>query len=218
MKEIRTCTIRFANPMSDREIPLFRGAVINSIPEDNVLFHNHLNEKYRYSYPLIQYKLLENRAAIVCVEEGCDAVSRFLNNFSSEIRLGRETVRLVLDSSAESAIQAGIDTDMHDYRLQRWLPLNEKNYGQWLSTGSLTGRTELLERILTGNILSFGKGTGVQFQDEIKCILTDIHKQYYATYKEVRLMAFDISFKANVILPKEIGLGKGAGTGHGILL
>lgn len=183
-----------------------------------MLFHNHLNEKYRYSYPLIQYKLLENRAAIVCVEEGCDAAGRYLNNFSSEIRLGREMVRLVLDSSAESVTPTGIDTEMHHYRLQRWLPFNENNYGQWLATESLTERTELLERILIGNILSFGKGTGIQFQDEIKCILTDIHKQYYATYKDVRLMAFDISFKANIILPKEIGLGKGAGTGHGILL
>lgn len=50
---IKTLLIKFQNKISASEIPLFRGAVINSLDEKLVLFHNHVNDKLRYAYPLI---------------------------------------------------------------------------------------------------------------------------------------------------------------------
>lgn len=217
MKEIHICTIRFATGMARNELPLFRGAVINSLPHDNVLFHNHLDDKFRYSYPLIQYKLLDRKAAIVCIGEGSEAIKDYFSNFSSEIRLGDRQTALILESSASGCFPAGISGEYHEYTLSHWLPLNKDNYGEWLASRSLAEKSGILEKILTGNILSFGKGTGIQFDDKVECILTDISGQYPAIYKGVRMMAFDITFSANVTLPDYIGLGKGVSIGNGIL-
>ena len=59
-------TIKFSNHISKEEIPLFRGAVISTLEQNNILFHNHNDDNsLRYSYPLIQYKRIGGCAAIV---------------------------------------------------------------------------------------------------------------------------------------------------------
>lgn len=42
MPHIETLEVLFANPISQKEVPLLRGAVIASLPKDNILYHNHL--------------------------------------------------------------------------------------------------------------------------------------------------------------------------------
>lgn len=140
--------------MAPAELPLFRGAVINSLEEDEVLFHNHIDNNYRYAYPLIQYKLLHRKAAIVSLNEGAEAIKGYLDNFHSEIMLGEKAEKLILDSCSKTEFAAGIDGKEHRYRLRHWLPLNKQNYGQWTCTGSVSDKSRILERILTGNILS----------------------------------------------------------------
>ena len=80
MKIIKTLIIRFANPIRSKEIPFFRGAVIQSLEQKNILFHNHTENGFRYSYPLIQYKSLGGKAAIVCVDNGTEAIGEIFNN------------------------------------------------------------------------------------------------------------------------------------------
>ena len=91
VKSIRTLTVFYDTEISVKEIPLFRGAVIKSLGDKaNVLYHNHTGEKtFRYSYPLIQYKRLNGKAAITCVEEGVDLVGQLLSDFYGMINIGK---------------------------------------------------------------------------------------------------------------------------------
>ena len=90
MNYVRTLTVNFDTEIHQNEIPLFRGAVIHSLGEHpNVFFHNHLDdEKFRYAYPLIQYKRLGGKAAIVCIEEGVDIIGQFLTEVNSTLTIG----------------------------------------------------------------------------------------------------------------------------------
>ena len=83
MTEIKTLLIQFDNPIESEEIKFFRAAVISSLQEKDVLFHNHVEEGYRYAYPLIQYKRTHGKAAIFCIGEGVDAIYGYFtsNNF-----------------------------------------------------------------------------------------------------------------------------------------
>jgi len=76
-KNIRTLTVLYNTEISNKEISLFRGAVLKSLGDKaNVLYHNHTGEEtFRYSYPLIQYKRINGKAAITCVEEGADIIA-----------------------------------------------------------------------------------------------------------------------------------------------
>ena len=70
--------IQFANEISQKEIPMFRGAVLHSMESCPVLFHNHLGDKFRYAYPLIQYKRIKGKAAIVFVGKGVESFQEFM--------------------------------------------------------------------------------------------------------------------------------------------
>ena len=103
------------------------------------------------------------------------------------------------------------------YKLSQWLPLNSKNYEQYQNTEELVEKVKILERVLTGNILSFLKGVNIHLDEQLCIRITDILNQKVITYKEVKLMAFDIKFKANISLPSYIGIGKNASIGNGVL-
>lgn len=218
MSDIQITTITFRNAISRSMLSLFRGAVISSLSRDNILFHNHRGDGFRYSYPLIQYKTLGGKASIVCIGEGCSAIRDYFSGFSSTIALGDTETELFMESVREKSVSVSTGEEMNGHRLVRWLPLNKENYEEYVRTESVTAKCAMLEKILVGNILSFGKGVGIVFEDEVKCLITDIRRQYPASYKGVRLMAFDISFKTNVSLPYGIGLGKGVSIGNGTVL
>ena len=67
---VRVLTIKFANPLRHQQVPEFRGAVIAALDQKRLLFHNHDEQGLRYAYPLIQYKVLDGKAAIVATGEG----------------------------------------------------------------------------------------------------------------------------------------------------
>ena len=49
-KALKVLVVRFANEIAQYEIPLFRGAVIDAVGQENgLLFHNHVGEGFRYA-------------------------------------------------------------------------------------------------------------------------------------------------------------------------
>ncbi|MDR2791434.1 MAG: hypothetical protein LBB27_01650, partial [Tannerellaceae bacterium] len=98
MKRVKVLVVRFRNELHHKDIPRFRGAIIDTLQGNNILFHNHTDEGFRYAYPLIQYKRLNNKAAIVCIEEGTESIGEFFSCFSKVIRIGESEVNLELDN------------------------------------------------------------------------------------------------------------------------
>lgn len=219
-KTIRTLTVIYNTEISNREIPLFRGAVLKSLGDKaNVLYHNHTDEEsYRYSYPLIQYKRINGKAAITCVEDGADIIGQFLAETSEPLMLGDRETTFEVGKVLPEKVDVGICETPVSYSLQNWLPLNSRNYGQYKDTESLVEKIQILERVLVGNILSLLKGVGIRLDEKFELNITDITNQKLTTYKKVKLMAFDIEFKANITLPSYIGIGKNASIGNGVLM
>lgn len=218
-KIIRTLTVLYNTSISIRETHLFRGAVIKSLGEHaNLLYHNHISDsKYRFSYPLIQYKCIQGKAAITCIEEGADIIGQFLSETSEPLMIGRREIKMEVDKVIPEKTNIQVTDGLQTYTLHQWLPLNSRNYEQYQKAESLVEKIQILERVLTGNILSFLKGVGVHLEKRLDIHITDITKQNVITYKDVKLMAFDIKFKANISLPSFIGIGKNASVGNGIL-
>lgn len=217
MRKIRILYIRFRNELQNNEIEMFRGAVLSKLPNASVLFHNHVNDNFRYSYPLIQYKRLFGKAAIVCLEAGTEAVGELFSAGDFSFRIGDRVVRMEIDSiKAQQVLIQPWDTTF-TYHLHRWLPFNEENYKAYQQLEGLAERYGFLEKKLTGNILSLAKGLDIYFDTRILCKIIEIESPYWIMYKGVRMMAFNIRFKTNVSLPDNIGIGKGVSLGNGIL-
>lgn len=218
-KSIKTLTVLYNTPISIRETHLFRGAVIKSLGEHaNLLYHNHISDtKNRFSYPLIQYKCIRGKATITCVEEGADIIGQFLSETSEPLMIGRREIKMEVEKVIPEKTSIQVTDGVLLYTLHQWLPLNSRNYDQYQKAESIVEKIQILERVLVGNILSFLKGVGIHLEERLDIHITDITKQNVVTYKNVKLMAFDIKFKANISLPSFIGIGKNASIGNGIL-
>lgn len=215
--KIRILTLKFKNQINNEEIKWFRGAVINALKKDNILFHNHTQDNYRYSYPLIQYKRINNCAAIVCLEEGVEAIGQFFANYNTTMQIGNRMEKMEIDYVKPTLFTLQIWNDSFCYNLKRWLPLNKENYKAYNEIEGLADKITFLEKILTGNILSFTKGLGIHLEEELKCKILDITDCYTISNKGIKMAAFNIKFASNISIPNNIGLGKNASINCGVI-
>lgn len=211
-------TIKFSNHISKSEIPLLRGAIINALEHNNILFHNHNDDNsLRYSYPLIQYKRIGGCAAIVCIGEGTEAIYEYFHNFKPGIILGARPISLEVQNVRPHRALIQIWNDTIPYKITSWLPFNQENYQVYQKMESMNERLAFLERIMTGNILSFAKGIDIHFDQQITCSISEILRTDIIEYKNVKMTSFNLLFKSNVSLPDNIGLGKGVSLGNGTI-
>lgn len=215
--EVKIITLKFKNKIGSNEVKWFRGAIIKNINKDNILFHNHTSDNYRYSYPLIQYKRISGCAAIICIEKGAEAIGDLFANYKDRLLIGNRSVNMEIDFMKPSIITIKEQEEMNQYYIKRWIPLNSKNYIIYNEIKGLAEKIEFLERILIGNILSFTKGLNIYINDKVKCEITDIDSSYTITNKGIKMTAFDMKFACNISIPDNIGLGKNASIDCGIV-
>ena len=218
MYKIPTIVIQFDNEIESKALPYFRGAVIASLEKKDILFHNHDEDKLRYAYPLIQYKRIHKKAAVMGIGKGIEVISQLLTARDFNYQIGNEQVEMRIEAVNAYDNEINLSEEASNrYRLQNWLPLNTSNYAQYQNSESLVERIQILERVLIGNILSLLKGIEIHLEEQLIVHITDITGQRPYIYKKVKLMAFDIEFKTNIQLPQYIGIGKNASIGCGVL-
>jgi hypothetical protein len=217
MNAIQILTLIFDLPIKFGEIKLFRGAVIAALASDNLLFHNHIDDSLRYSYPLIQYKRIGGNAAIICIGEGTEVIGNFFDSQVQRIMLGEREVELKLKDVIGGEFNLTPTLLPHTYILKGWLPLNGENYNTYKGLTGVVERVQMLERILVGNILSMGKGLGHRWDDTISCKIVDIIRTHPVRNKGIVLLGFDIVWQCNLKLPIGIGLGKNSSIGSGVV-
>ncbi len=218
MPKIRLVKVIFDTKLTPIEIPAFRGAIIQIVGQEHVAFHHHIgDERFHYSYPVIQYKTHGKKAGIVCIQDGVDEIHHFFSKNEGQIRLGNEWRPLHVESVKINQFQVQVWDTSFAYSIRKWLPLNEKNYMVYQSLENLQERIVFLEKIIIGNVLSFAKGIGWTVDKPIEAKILDLSRQYWVSHKGVKLQAFDLDFKINAFLPFDVGLGKGASMGFGTL-
>ena len=206
--------------LKDIELPFLRGALISKVSNSGTLFHGHLPDGLRYSYPLIQYKKLGEYATVVALQEAVPQLAELLleNTVAIKLRLGRRMVSASLSDVFRQNIDMSVSTAMRTFEISRWLPLNQENYGAYCTMDSLADKLAFLENLLLGNILSFAKGVGVFFEEQVRVSIVYILSTGTFKYKGVEMLGFDIQFRTNVRLPEFIGLGKGVSLGFGTIM
>ena len=211
--------IEFESSRPVHKISSFRGAVIANFAENNILFHNHEGESLIYAYPLIQYKSLNGRLAIVGINEGAEAIdNKWKVGDTIELTIDRKQVSLTVCSKSSYAYTPDLTgCAKNSYTLRNWLPFNQENYHIYKGLETLQERTEMLDRLLTGNMLSLYKGLGYWIDGEVCANITEVIKTSTIKYKEVELICFDVKIKTNITLPLFCGIGTGSSKGYGII-
>ena len=136
--------------LKDIELPFLRGALISKVSNSGTLFHGHLPDGLRYSYPLIQYKKLGEYAAVVALQEAVPQLEELLleNQSPLELRLGRRLVCASVSDAFRQSMDISVSTVMRTFEISRWLPLNQENYEAYCAMDSLADKLAFLENLL----------------------------------------------------------------------
>ena len=219
-KQVRILTVVFEPEITGHQVSQFRGAIIDRVGRDCILFHNHLDDnEYNHHYPLIQYKRIYRHASIVCIDKGVDEIYRLFSQPDWKIRIGQEEKELRIKQLKVNKYNMNVWDKFFDYRMFNWLALNNKNYQLFNQTQSLAEKIRILEQILVANILSFAKGIDWRIPEDckIKVMIKDIVNKKVINFRGGLFSAFDIDFSTNVFLPENISLGKAASHGFGMV-
>jgi len=218
VKKIRILHVLFENEIQPWEVPAFRGAVIATAGKQNILFHNHQNETFRYGYPLIQYKEVDRKPMLMSIDQGIEEIHHFFEKMQLGILLGDRPYELKIDNLNMNQFTLQVWDKMWDYSMRNWIALNQNNYPVYIKIEALSDKISFLENLLKANILSFAKGIGWEIENQIEAKIKYLSEPRLISLKGLKVMSFNCDFSTNVFLPNYLGLGKSVALGYGILV
>ncbi|MBC7188065.1 MAG: hypothetical protein H5U38_13655 [Calditrichaeota bacterium] len=212
--EVTEFRLRLARALRPGETPQLRGFFGQRFIEE-VLLHHHLADgSLLYTYPRVQFKIVDTTGLLVGVAEGSSLLSKLWLDVEETI-IGTEQLP-VLEASIHRRLDVlGDTTDPVDYRfVTPWLALNQDNARRYWRLPSRAQRVALLERILVGNCLSLAKSFGHTVRRTLRGDCREL-EEMHCTLKGVPMIGFLGTFRINFLVPNHFGLGKSVSRGFG---
>ena len=199
------------------DIPKFRGYLAKKYPQYNLL-HNHLeNNKLRYAYPQVQFKIIDKLPSIVGIGEGIEVLKKvFMDidelNIKGVVRRVDEK-SILLDRKEFGQVQRAVS-----YRfLTPWMALNQKNHATYDSL-KWNAKRPFLENLIRGNLKSLAKGFHYYIPDFDNLHVQAILEPVVRNFKNNRMICFTGRFSANFLIPDFLGIGKQTARGFGTVV
>lgn len=224
-----------------RDAHKLRGYFGELFKEHSPLLHNHLTGddeseegtvavKFRYAYPLVQYKVLDRVPTLVGLGEGATLLTQlFLQMREITIRseasrsdvLGQEgvmeTFPVLSKHIKHEQAPIGLADDLIEYRFDTlWMALNQPNFRDYRNYSEAEQQAQL-KRVLTSQLLALFREFGIWLQPHERIMLRLDVQERSTQFKNQTMVAFAGGFLANVIVPDGIGLGKAVSRGFGSL-
>lgn len=191
-----------------------RGFIGNEYKDYPILHNHYSNDKFLYTYPYVQYKIINGDIIIIGIDEGAQLIKKIAPELST-LSLDKEykiTEKLIHEKEFDIKPTS---EEKHYKFITPWLGLNQKNYQKYTNSTSWKDKKEILNKILVGNLLSMSKGLGIIVN---KRLYVKTHfDEKIVTYKCVKMNAFTGEFKVHYDMPDYFGLGKGVSQGFGCI-
>ena len=216
MKINTTHLILKTNKKVKQETSKFRGYIGREFEKYPIL-HNHYGEgKFLYSYPLVQYQIIDGQASILGIGEGADILKEIYPNIK-ELKLGNSYYKIEDHLLFDKEYDVKVTNEEIQYKfITPWLALNTKNFQEYKQNKDWKEKKIMLNKILVGNILSMSKGLGIIVNRRIHVKSNLEHMS--TSYKAVNMLAFTGEFRVNFKIPDFMGFGKGVSQGFGTVI
>jgi len=192
-----------------------RGYIANRFKQYPIL-HHHIEEAgYLYTYPRVQYKIIEGTAIILGIEGGAEVLKKISDEIEG-LELGKSVYKV--DSIQMNLMNAefGPCRENHHYKfVTHWLALNPANYERYKEIKDWKEKKEFLNGILVGNVLSMCKSL-----DYVVTSKLYVHSRLddeQVEFKGIPIIGFTGEFRVNFKIPDFFGLGKGVSQGFGVV-
>ena len=191
-----------------------RGFIGNEYKDYPILHNHYSNDKFLYTYPYVQYKIINGDIIIIGIDEGAQLIKKIAPELST-LSLDKEykiTEKLIHEKEFDIKPTS---EEKHYKFITPWLGLNQKNYQKYTNSTSWKDKKEILNKILVGNLLSMSKGLGIIVNKRLY-VKTHLDEKI-VTYKGVKMNAFTGEFKVHYDIPDYFGLGKSVSQGFGCI-
>lgn len=217
---LQTVTIQFPQiTLKTRDAHKLRGYFGNLFRDHSPLLHNHYETgELRYKYPLVQYKVLNEIPTLVAIQEGAQLLTQLFLKIK-ELNIDGNVIPILGKNIKSEMAEIGYSNQLHEYQFQTlWMGLNQDNHAKYTKIADENERKKLLDRIITGNILSFFKGLGIRLLETEKLMVKSRLQEKTTRFKDKDMLAFSGGFVINALLPNGIGIGKGVSRGFGTII
>lgn len=194
-----------------------RGYFGNLFKERSPLLHNHYESgELRYSYPLVQYKIIDSVPMLLGINEGAELlIDLFLK--IKELQLEELKFKIYSKNILNKVLNLDVSDDLMEYKFKTmWMSLNQNNFRKYNNLLPGREKEEFLNKILIGNVLSFYKGVNYRVEEKLYVKVKVFEK--LSAFKNNKMTVFTGGFLTNAILPDFIGLGKAVSRGFGAIV
>lgn len=215
--QIHLITIQFPEiKLQTRDAHKLRGYFGNIFKEHSPLLHNHFETgELRYQYPLVQYKVLDGIPTLVAIQEGAKLLTQLFLKIK-HITIQDYEYEVKSKNIKSEMVSIGFSEELEEYRFQTlWMSLNQANHLKYTREEDSENKKKMLNKIITGNVLSFYKGIGIYLEPHQKLMAKCKLTEKTTRFKDKEMVAFMGNFVINAHLPSGIGLGKAVSRGFG---
>lgn len=203
--------------LQTRDAHKLRGYFGNLFKEHSPVLHNHYEDgRFRYKYPEIQYKVVNNIPTLIGIKEGAELLPQLFLKIKN-IDIDGKQYPVNAKNIEHSNVETGFSDTLHQYQFSTlWMALNQQNYSKYQKI-SEKEKHEMLNSILIGHILGFFRNIELELQPHERLMSKVDVQQKSTNFKENKMVAFQGSFVVNALLPDEIGIGKSVSRGFGTI-
>ncbi|MEW6455472.1 MAG: CRISPR-associated endonuclease Cas6 [Acidobacteriota bacterium] len=212
--QINNCilTLITDRPVVDSPTTL-RGFIAGKF-RNNPFLHNHSEKGFIYTYPKIQYKIIDKIPMILGIGEVSEFVEEIL--IIEYLNLKNKQYTVIDKKLLRENNSFGVINGMLSYKfLTPWLALDEESFNRYKKRNS-GERKKQLESILIGNIISMAKGLEYVITDKI-IAKVDVY-EVHTSLKGTPMLGFVGTFSVNFEIPDYWGLGKSVSRGFGTVI
>jgi hypothetical protein len=214
-------TLSLDLPLHPGDLPAFRACIADLVGPEQHLFHNHRPDREDtdrdWAYPRIQYAVRRGRAAIIGMDAGAEALSRYLlPKLDGSLHFAGREHPLTSWRLQRMEYDLQLLSEPQPFALRGWLALNAEAYGDWKAAdASPEARRIILGRALTGHLRCLAETAGLPDFKAVEAQILQVDGQKRVHWHGVQLVRFDVVAQANLLPPPGIGIGRAAAFGFG---
>lgn len=174
---------------------------------------------FDYEYPTVQPKIIHNndgtqRLLLYCYTDEHLHLLRQIFEGEKVINLNGVSFVCTIKELETFVSEIGLIEELTTYKfISPALLINSRALNDFHIAGD---KRAFLERMMTSQILTIGKGLNFRFEQKVTTKIISIVTQTTIQSFGLNLLGFNFLFKTNAILPDHISIGKSSVKGFGI--